>query len=463
MRRSGLFAFVGVQALMASSLSGPSALAGSPGPAAPPPVVTEERPFLVPLLDGAVVQPILTTGDVVGEGAGAYQMSGIPDGLGWFESSKGQIEVFMNHELHGDFDPSGARVSHLTLNASGQVLAAEYVVDGTEGYEWFCSSTLEVVDGIPWYTTGEESKHSSRKGVSIAIDASTGEFRETPWFGHFGHENVVPVQGLSQAFYGLPEDGFSEFSQLFAYIAPTFDGALSGEEGAFRVWVPNRPVRDDNPSDDDLQKGERMRGHFERVPNAENLLPLQLEKRVQDMGAFDFNRIEDMTDHPTDLGTIYFAETGRANQEVTHGRIYRIAVDPEHPRRATLEVVLDAAAGDDIFNPDNLGISERSLVIQEDRNWKMSGFNRVLVYDLGTGSLTAVARTDPSERLIDNEGPGAWESSGVVDASEFFGEGWWLLDVQAHDTRMSVPDQSLEPDTGRGEGGQLMLLFVPGS
>ncbi len=441
----------------------PGGLASGENALAPTPFVTSERPFLVALEPGVVVQPILTTGDIIGEGADAYQMSGVPDGIGWYESAAGVIEVFFNHELHPDFDPSGSRISHVTLNALGQVTAAEYAVFGTEGYEWFCSSTLEIIDGVPWYLTGEESKHSPRKGMSIAMDASTGAVHETPWFGHFGHENVVPVAGLSNAFLGLSEDGFSEFSQYFAYTAGSFDGAIDGSQGSLRVWVPDDPVNDGNPSADDLGKGESMSGHFARIPRAENLLPLQLEKLVQSMGAFDFNRIEDQIDDPNDLGTIYFAETGRANQEITHGRIYKMEVDPASPRNATLSVVLDAADGDDIFSPDNLGLSDAALVIQEDRNWKKSGYNRVLVYDLATGTLTPVARADPDQAIVDDRGPGDWESSGAVDVSDVFGPGWWLLDVQAHHTEMSVPDQSLEPDSATGEGGQLMLLFIPGT
>ncbi len=413
----------------------------------------------MPLEDGVVVQPILTTGDVVGD----YQMSGVPDGIGWYESAPGVAEVFFNHELHQAYDPSGARVSHVTLNADGDVTAAEYVVDGTEGYEWFCSSTLEVIDGVPWYVTGEESVHSPRKGASIAIDASTGAVHETPWFGHLSHENVVPVQGLSRAFLGLSEDGFGEFSQYYAYLSHGFAGALDGSEGSLRVWVPDEAVRDGNPSDDDLDKGKLMAGHFARIPHAEDVVPRELEKLVQSMGAFDFNRIEDQIDDPNAPGTIYFAETGRANQEVTHGRIYKLEVDPAYPRHATLSVVLDAAAGDDLVQPDNLGISDAALVIQEDRNWKGSGYNRVLVYDLVSGSLTPVARTDPDQAIDDDHGPGAWESSGVVDASAIFGPGWWLLDVQAHYTEVSVPDQSLEPDSATGEGGQLTLVYIPGT
>ena len=461
MRRPNVVRVVAVSVVVATSLLGQGGSAS--GAVAPTPFVTSVRPFLVALQPDVVVQPILTTGDIIGTGSGAYQMSGVPDGIGWYESAPGVIEVFFNHELHPAYDPSGARVSHVTLDASGAVTAAEYVVDGTERYEWFCSSTLELIDGVPWYFAGEESKHSTRNGMSIAIDASTGAVHETPWFGHLGHENVVPVQGLSSAFFGLSEDGFSEYSQYFAYIANSFGAAIDGTGGSLRVWVPNRRVADGNPSDNDLAKGETMPGHFERIPHAADLLPLQLEKLVQSMGAFDFNRIEDQIDDPNDPGTIYFSETGRANQEVTHGRIYRLEVDPTNPRNATLSVVLDAAAGDDIFQPDNLGISDLALVIQEDRNWKKSGYNRVLVYDLASGSLTPVARADPNQKLIEEKGLGAWESSGVVDASDVFGAGWWLLDVQAHYTTMRVPDQSLEPDTAKGEGGQLMLLFIPGT
>lgn len=460
MRRLKIVA-VGINVVVWLALLGPGGAAF--GAVAPVPFITSERPFLVALEDGIVVQPVLTTGDVIGEGVGAYQMSGVPDGIGWYVSTGGVLEVFFNHELHPDYDPSGARVSHVTLDASGAVTAAEYVVDGTEGYEWFCSSTLEVIDGVPWYLTGEESKHSPRLGMTIAIDASTGVVRETPWFGHFGHENVVPVEGLSRTFIGLSEDGFREYSQLFAYLAGSFEGAIDGTEGSLRVWVPNRRVADGNPSANDLAKGETMRGHLERVPHAEDLLPLQLEKLVQSMGAFDFNRIEDQVADPNDPGTIYIAETGRANQEVTHGRVYRLQVDPSNPREATLSVVLDAEAGDDIFSPDNLGISDTALVIQEDRNWKKSAYNRVLVYDLASGLLTPVARTDPDQTIVDDRGPGAWESSGIVDVSDMFGQGWWLLNVQAHYTEMSVPDQSLEPDSATGEGGQLLLLFIPGT
>jgi hypothetical protein len=141
-----------------------------------------------------------------------------------------------------------------------------------------------------------------------------------------------------------------------------------------------------------------------------------------------------------------------------------MTIDPEHPRRATLEVVLDGDAGDDLVNPDNLGINDRSLVIQEDRNDTASGYARVLVYDLASGTLTAVARLDPPAAVIERGGgPGVWESSGVVDVSDFFGPGSWLLNVQAHHTSVLQQGIDLVLDSAKGQRGQLILIRIPGT
>ena len=182
------------------------------------PVTTSQRPQLVALASGVVIQPLLTAGDVVG----GYQMSGVPDGLGAFQSSASTIELYMNHELaFADDDPSNARISHLTLDDSGAVLSAEYVVDGSEGFEEFCSATLADVGRTPWFFTGEEAPSSPREGSSIALDSSTGRYVETPWFGHMYHENVVPVEGLARSVVVIAEDGQAGRSQLYVYTSST--------------------------------------------------------------------------------------------------------------------------------------------------------------------------------------------------------------------------------------------------
>ncbi len=157
---------------------------------------TAARPMLVSLQPGVEITPIISSGDRVG---GDFQYTGVPDGIGVYESAPDRLEVFTNHELSYRYgDPAWSRVSHLTLDPQGNVVSASYAVDGTERYEYFCSSTMDMIDGTPWYFTGEEWIASPRGGMSIAINARTGRVVQTPQFGSLNHENVVPVHGLDR-------------------------------------------------------------------------------------------------------------------------------------------------------------------------------------------------------------------------------------------------------------------------
>ena len=422
---------------------------------------TSARPMIVALQANVGITPILNAGDRVGAD---FQYTGVPDGIGVYQSAPDRLEVFTNHELSYRYgDPAWSRVSHLTVDPQGDVVSASYAIDGTERYEYFCSSTLDVIDGTPWYFTGEEWFASPRGGMSIAINALTGKVIQTPQFGSLNHENVVPVQGLDRAVMYLSEDSFRLRSQAYAYFADDFQGAIHGT-GAFAVWVPD-DQGDGDPSTNDIAKGETLSGHFVTIPHADRYTGLQLNDKAEALGSFNFVRIEDAAVDPRNPGVIYFSDTGANKAETKLGRVYRMTFDPAHPRDASLEVVLDSAAGDDIVNPDNLGIDGQGvMLIQEDRNDTSSGYNRILRYDLDAGTLTPVARMDPSPGAIERGGgPGVWESSGVVDASAFFGPGSWLLNVQAHHTSILQQGLDLGIDSAKGQRGQLILFRIPGS
>ena len=74
--------------------------------------------------------------------------------------------------------------------------------------------------------------------------------------------------------------------------------------------------------------------------------------------------------------------------------------------------------------------------------------------------------TDVDGRTAGNWG--AWETSGIVDASAAFGAGAFLVDVQAHTLWIEKADGDDNyappgPDfTYKREGGQLLLLRIPG-
>jgi hypothetical protein len=434
-------------------------VAGSANPANDPGFKTAKPPYLVPMASGAAVDPIISAGDIVG----GYQMTGIPDGLGAFKDGSDTLQVMMNHELGRSFPavPPGvdARISKLTLNRKTHgVLGAQYLFTGQEFFERFCSATLETIQGTPYYLTGEEAIPVGHDGSSIVMNAETGDWTETPQFGHFEHENVVPVTGFQKFMLVSTEDNFRVGvpSYLFAYIADSWEDAVSGDpaHGSLYVW------RALDPADTafGMAKGDTVPGEFVPISQAENTDDVALKAAATARGAFRFARLEDSAVAFQRSGRLFFSDTGKAGEATVNGRVYRLDIDPSDPTKASVTLALDSTV-DDMANPDNLGTSPRSLMIQEDReNPNRTQYGRILRYDLNNGSLTPVARVNTTVGQ-----PGQWESSGIIWAGNLLGGGWWLADVQAHTLTAPQPGPSLVPDSSVGEDGQLDALFVPGS
>ena len=432
-------------------------LAGGVSAGNPPGFKTAKPPYLVPMVPGAVVDPIISTGDIVG----GYQMSGIPDGGGAYKDGGDTLQVLINHELGISFPavPPGvdARISKLTLNRQTHgVLGAQYLFEGQEHFERFCSATLERINGTPYYLTGEEAIPVGHDGSSIVMNAETGTWQETPQFGHFEHENVVPVLGFRKFVLISTEDNFRVGvpSYLFAYIADSWEDAVAGN-GSLYVW------RALNPADTafGMTKGSTVAGEFVPISQAENANDVTLKAAATARGAFRFSRLEDAALAYQKSGRLYFSDTGsKAGEATINGRIYQLDLDPSDPTQASVSLVLDSTV-DDFANPDNLGTSPRSLMIQEDReNPNRTQYSRILRYDFNDGSLTPVARVNTLVGL-----PGQWESSGIIWAGNQLGGGWWLTSVQAHTLTAPQPGPSMVPNSSVGEDGQLDALFVPGS
>jgi hypothetical protein len=433
-------------ALAASMLAAPVGAHHEPG------FDTAKAAYLVPLEPGVVIDPILSTGDIVG----GYQMSGVPDGLGAYRIGHDKLQVLMNHELGRTFPavPPGvdARISRLTLDArSRTVISGTYLFNGSEGFERFCSSTLELINGTPYYFTGEEAIDVGHDGSSIVMDAETGEWWETEHFGHLNHENVVPVERVSRFMVVTTDDDFrvGQAAYLYAYIADSLEAAISGDpaRGSLYVWKALDPAKTD------LAKGETVPGQFVPISQAENATNVTLKNAAAARGAFRFARLEDAATAQQHAGRLYFVDTGKAGENVLTGALYQMDIDPADPTSASLSLLLDNQAGDDIVRPDNIDTSPHSVVIQED-----GGQNRILVYDIGSGALRHVARTPNT----------AWESSGVINAQALLGSDWWLVDVQAHNQTAPQPGATAPgvqpvPNTGTGEDGQFLAIKIPDS
>jgi hypothetical protein len=228
-----------------------------------------------------------------------------------------------------------------------------------------------------------------------------------------------------------------------------------------------------------------------------------LEHWSQLHGVFNFVRLEDMAyDKRAGQGNVvYVVDSGRgatgavANGKSTNGRIWRMVLDKTNPTRVTsLRILIE---GDDnvvktpseIHQPDNIETTVNGLLITEDpgssQQFKFTDpadvndarrtEARIWQYRFATHSSRVVARIDQSA----DEGPtdvdaasrgnlGAWEASGIIDVSRWFGAGNFLVTVQAHtlwvakDTPNDGVGHEGQDWTYKREGGQILLLHVPG-
>ena len=225
-----------------------------------------------------------------------------------------------------------------------------------------------------------------------------------------------------------------------------------------------------------------------------------LEKWSQLNGVFGFVRVEDIAydKRPGMSNTVYVVDSGRGTAGAsqpgrsTNGRVWKMVLDPNDPKVVTsLSILIE---GDDmpvktlaeIHQPDNIESTVNSLLLTEDPGSSQqfpfgstdanATTARLWRYDLATGVASVALKVDQSA----DEGPtdvdatttpgnlGAWESSGIVDASAAFGPGAFLIDVQAGTlwVEKSPGDDNVPPAgpdfTDKRAGGQLLLVRIPG-
>jgi hypothetical protein len=117
-----------------------------------------------------------------------------------------------------------------------------------------------------------------------------------------------------------------------------------------------------------------------------------------------------------------------------------------------------ADGGDIAVSPDNIDVSKDYLMICEDGTAQSrlvmaeKGRNgNIWRLNLQTGAMENVAEVTAVGRTGVTVGPGVWETTGIIDASAFFGPDSWLFNVQAHPPAPAPPQNTVED-------GQLLLM-----
>jgi hypothetical protein len=463
--------------------------------ATPAGFVTSQPAQARTLLPKAVLKPIITVGDPIpGQESNPDPeqrvWDPIPDGLGAYQDGNSLV-LFANHEIaSGGVDGkfTFARVSRLVLDlATLSITGGSYPVTGKVAGSMFqrlCSATFAGVEtglGQGWFFTGEESVSGGAQGIQLAVKHDGTETRQLPWLGKFAHENYIAVPGFPGKVVMIGTDdnspagfGTSLRSELYMYVADNADQVISG---GGKLYLFTSSAKENSG---DLRENKPITGSFVEVPGADLLSATALQTKADELKAFKFVRLEDV-DYRLGAGgpSIYFVDTGNINARCgkdpcdLYGSIYRMDFDAANPIQNARLVLLARSRGvkaGDWASPDNVAVSSRSLMVQEDPAY--ADFNRPeRIWNFKLGADGALDKPEAVVELETQKFTGAtcsdaagtcWESSGIIDASRWLGEGTWLFDIQAHTLPFSYQDGQNQVNISK-EGGQLLFLQVPRS
>jgi hypothetical protein len=469
-----------------------------------------------------------------GEEAFGTLFEGIPDGIGVVPGPAplGYVDLYVAHEqsrvpFQGFADYQDSSVTRVRLDlASRKIIGMDVPLSADEGFIRFCSAFMAGPEhGFPHYTflVNEESNdplavpdgalygpdpyyadgNTRQAGYSVYLDTANGKIGVLAGAGRHNHENQVVVPGGWNGIYAVSgDDTFTSpstparpnLSQLYLFSSKNWK-SFQKDEGAlwaFRVTGtgagPVDPTDPQNNANDYLEIAPGMApwtGEFIEVPEgvARGTDPATLpQDALEDWSnannVFQFVRVEDIAYDPDDPRVLYFADTGNSRlienastgrlyrassgtpgTSTSAGRIFRMVLNEDDPTVVDeFSVVADGDVGPaaGMRNPDNVGMSHGSLMVQED-----ASNAKIWMHPLGTATWTHIATATSAPP----------ETTGIVDMSEWLGDGWWALNVQGHTniaetaglTYTGPGSQNGTTYTARRESGQLLLMHVPGS
>jgi hypothetical protein len=498
MIRKKVLSAVGLAALAATAAS-----AQVVGPS------TTTDPYLVPnpsLPAGSVqTKSLLTAGDSVG----GYRLAGTPDGMGaWFDGST--IQLLVNHEFgatdgigraHG---ATGAFVSRWTIDPATLTFVEGrdhntspndvYTYDratgawnrGADAWERFCSGDLAPQSAFQYksfgtakriYLNGEETRppftaDHGRAYAHIVTGPEKNETWELPALGRTAVENVVasPYPQLKTIVANLDDaDRLTNPaltpapSELYLYVGTKKKKAKSAIEAAgltggnlygVRVLVNGGRVPAESNSFGFGTSSFVGSGRFEMFGFGD--VTSKSGNEVQALSiANDVTRFQRVEDGAWDIrpgyeNDFYFVTTASTS---SNSRLFRVRFDDiTNPELGgTIEIVLNGTEGHQML--DNVTIDPIGRIVMVEDVGGSSRLGKVWVYDLTNKNYFEAAAHDAkffsatgANFLTTNE-----EASGVIEAFDLLGEGWYLINVQAHYT---IGDPELV------EGGQLLALYI---
>ena len=447
------------------------------------------------------VVSFLTVGDSVNmraDGVTPYRFAGIPDGMGAYDNGNGTMTLFVNHEHTSA--ANGVNHAHQAPGVVGGSYVSRWIVNTSAGADFlrvsngddlmtsvavttagagsltnfnrFCSADLALQSAFynpasgkgtteKIFMTGEESGSNGRviaigaierKGCEIpAFNASQGAW-ETACARPYASDSTVVI---------ATSDGGA--NRVFIYVGTKQDsgtlmeraGLMNGLAYGIQVQVKGANVTSENRDFCFNSSGSaRYSASFVLAPGGT-------------AAGTSFLRPEDGAWDPANPSDFYFVTTDRIDNleiggvQIGRSRLFRMRFsDIANPLAGgTIEALLGSTEGQNmadnmcVFNDITGGTR---VMIQEDSGNAIHNA-KTWLYTVATDSLQMVLESDKA-RFGDIGGVAPVapfnqdeENSGVIDARDTLGLGWFIANMQAH---YSQPGELVE-------GGQLYAFYVP--
>ena len=463
---------------------------------------TQTTPYVVPTAAGVRTVAILTVGDSVSpklDGSTPYRMIGIPDGLGAFDNGDGTFTLLSNHELgsavgvaraHGSI---GGTVSAWRIDKSTlAVISGCDLVRTTMGWDYalqkwapavttfnrFCSADLAAPTAFYNAATGKgtrdrlflngEENSGGRAFAHVASGPNAGVTYELPRLGREAWENYSACPFAQDKTIAIGQDDTTP-GQVYVYIGTkTTTGNEVQRAGLAngKLWgvLANNTALEDRTTNVGIGAKGGSVGFTLLDLGDQSVSSTATETPSALAGVTKFLRPEDGAWDPSHPADYYFVTTDRFDQvknatgaQIGRSRLWRLRfTDIANPENGgTIAMLLDGSEPHNMF--DNLCVTKTGFILLQEDVGGNGWLGRIWRYEIATGAFTEVARHDVARFGNETTAPVApftndEEASGIVDASDILGTGWFLLDDQAH---------YAAGDTELVEGGQFLALFDP--
>jgi len=443
---------------------------------------TATAPYVLPVAPGVRTYSILTAGEYVNTKptGGNYILCGIPDGMGAYKLANGHFRLLVNHELqptsgvvraHGS---KGAFVSAWEISpfaadrfkvfqGADLIQSLNSVTGGAGPMGRFCSGDLAAPSAYYNALTGkgttariymdhEETNAEGRAFGHIATGAAAGTSQFLARLGRFAGENQVAHPGTGDTTVVAGTDD-TQPGQVYVYVGTKqttgndFDKAGLTNGVLYGVKVQGYAT-------EDRTNGIPANTNFSMYAfgDVTSTTGATLESTGTANGVTAFNRPEDCAWDTIRPNRLYVVTTDRNNTGTQVGRSRLWALDFTDVNNPSLggkiTMILNGTEGMQMM--DNLCVNkDGDILLQEDPGSIVAP--RIWFYNNRTHAFFVLAQHDASRFVSGgaNYITNNVECSGIIDASDFLGKGWYIYTTQVHQTTT----------TEMVEGGQLQALY----